>query len=91
MVRRHLYFPSHCPFQEPPGLEAKIRGRAHNSNCLHSNLLLINCCQKTRSCGFPDGSNNLPALQETLETQFRSLSQEDSLEKEMATDSRILA
>lgn len=36
MVRRHLSFPSHCPFQEPPGLEAKIRGRAHNSNCLHS-------------------------------------------------------
>ena len=31
---------------------------------------------------------NLPAMQET---QFRSLGQEDPLEKEMATHSRILA
>ena len=53
MVRRHLSFPSHCPFQEPPGLEAKIRGKAHNSSCLHSNLLLINCCQKTRLLRLP--------------------------------------
>ena len=53
MVRRYLSFLSHCPFQEPPGLEAKIRGRARNSNCLHSNLLLINCCQQTRLLGLP--------------------------------------
>ena len=53
MVRRYLSFLSHCPFQEPPGLEAKIRGRARNSNCLHSNLLLINCCQQTRLLGHP--------------------------------------
>ena len=40
--------------------------------------------------GFPDGSaiKNLPAMQET---QVRSLGQEDSLEEEMATHSRILA
>ena len=43
--------------------------------------------------GFPDGSvvKNLPAVQETQETQDLSLSQEDPLEKEMATHSSILA
>ena len=34
---------------------------------------------------------NLPAMQETQETQVRSLGQEDPLEKEMATYSSILA
>ena len=34
---------------------------------------------------------NLPAMQETQETQLRSLGQEDSLEEEMATHSSILA
>ena len=32
---------------------------------------------------------NPPAMQETLETQIRSLGQEDLLEKEMATHSSI--
>jgi len=43
--------------------------------------------------GFLDGSavNNLPALQEPQETQVRSLSQEDPLEKEVATRFSILA
>ena len=43
--------------------------------------------------GFLGGSvvNNLPALQEPQETQVRSLSQEDPLEKEVATHSSILA
>ena len=43
--------------------------------------------------GFPGGSviKDLPAMQESQEMQFRSLSQKDSLEKEMATDSSILA
>ena len=34
---------------------------------------------------------NLPAVQETLETWFQSLGQEDPLEKEMATHSSVLA
>ena len=34
---------------------------------------------------------NLPAMQETQETRDQSLGQEDPLEKEMATQSRILA
>ena len=34
---------------------------------------------------------NLPAIQELQETQFRSLGQEDPLEKGMATQSSILA
>ena len=34
---------------------------------------------------------NLPAMQETQETQVRSLGQEDSLEEEMTTHSSILA
>ena len=34
---------------------------------------------------------NLPAMLETQETQVRSLGQEDPLEEEMATHSRILA
>ena len=37
------------------------------------------------------GVKNLPARQETQEIQFRSLGQEDPLEKEMATHSSILA
>ena len=43
--------------------------------------------------GFPGGSvvKNLPAMQETQETQVWSLDQEDILEKEMATHSSILA
>ena len=35
--------------------------------------------------------NNLPAMQETQETWFRSLGWEDPLKKEMATHSSILA
>ena len=34
---------------------------------------------------------NLPAMQEPQEMQFRSLGKKDPLEKEMATDSSILA
>ena len=34
---------------------------------------------------------NLPAMQETQETQFQSLGGEDALEKEIATHSSILA
>ena len=43
--------------------------------------------------GFPGGSvaKNPPAIQELQETQFQSLGQEDTLEKEMATHSSILA
>ena len=43
-----------------------------------------------KSLGFPGGSavKNLPAMQET---RVRSLSQEDPLEKVMATHSSILA
>ena len=34
---------------------------------------------------------NLPAMQETQETQVRSLGQEDPLEEKMVTQSSILA
>ena len=42
---------------------------------------------------FPGGSavKNLPAMQETQETEVRSRGQEDSLEEEMVTHSSILA
>ena len=40
------------------------------------------------SLGFPGGSADLPAMQET---QVQSLAREDPLEKEMATHSSILA
>ena len=43
--------------------------------------------------GFPGGAvvKNLPAMQETQETQVRSLNQEDPLEEEMVTHSSIFA
>ena len=43
--------------------------------------------------GFPGGSavTNPPAMQEAQETLVQSLGQEDPLEEEMATHSRILA
>ena len=43
--------------------------------------------------GFPNGSvvKNLPAMQETQETQFRSLGWEGPLEEGTATHSSILA
>ena len=43
--------------------------------------------------GFPGGPvvKNLPAMQEIQETQVKSVGQEDLLEGEMATHSRILA
>ena len=43
--------------------------------------------------GFSDSSaiKTPPAVKETQEMQVRSLGQEDSLEEEMATHSRILA
>ena len=43
--------------------------------------------------GFPGGSvvKNLPAIEEMQETGVQTLGQEDSLEKEMATHSSILA
>ena len=43
--------------------------------------------------GFPGGSmvKNLPEMQETHETWFRSLGGEDPLEEEMASHSCILA
>ena len=46
-----------------------------------------------RSWGFPSGSvvKNLPAMQESQEMQFWSLSLEDLLEEGMATHSSILA
>ena len=46
-----------------------------------------------RQEGFPDDSvgMNLPARQETQEMQITSLGQEDPLEEDMATHSRILA
>ena len=42
--------------------------------------------------GFPGGSEvkNLPATQELQETRVQSQGQEDPLEKDMATNSRIL-
>ena len=44
-------------------------------------------------CGFPCDSvvKNLPAIQETLQTQIWSLGQEDPLEEGMATHSSTLA
>ena len=43
--------------------------------------------------GFPSGSvvKNLPAVQETQETQVWSLGQEEPLDEKMATHSNILA
>ena len=43
--------------------------------------------------GFPGGAavKSLPAVQETREIWVQSLSQEEPLEEEMATHSRILA
>ena len=43
--------------------------------------------------GFPGGSvaKNLPAMQETQETQVQSLGWEDPLEKEMAIHSSTIA
>ena len=43
--------------------------------------------------GFPSGSvvKNLPAVQETQETQVWSLGREEPLEEKMATHSNILA
>ena len=43
--------------------------------------------------GFPGGAvvKNLPAMQETQETQVQSLNQEDPLEEEMVTHSSIFA
>ena len=53
-------------------------------------LLHFLCSVFAIRLGFPGGSvvKNLPAMQET---QVQSLGQEDPLEKEMATHSRILA
>ena len=42
-------------------------------------------------CSVAQQVKNLPAMKESQEPQFRSLSGEDPLEKEMATHSRILA
>ena len=46
-----------------------------------------------KDSGLPGGSavKNPPAMKETQEMQVRSLGQEDPLEKEIATHSRILA
>ena len=44
-----------------------------------------------QTLGFPDGSADPPAMQETKETQVRSLGWEYPLEKEMETLSSILA
>ena len=56
--------------------------------------LFLSVCKRTVLCSllfFPRGSaiRNLAAMQETQETQFRSLGQEDPLEEEMATHSSI--
>ena len=47
----------------------------------------------TQLGSFPSGSvvKNLPAMQEMQKTQVRSLSQEDSLQEDIATHSSILA
>ena len=45
----------------------------------------------TYKWNFPDGSANLPVVQETLDMQVRSLGEEDPLEEEIATHSSILA
>ena len=50
-------------------------------------------CYINQSLNFTGGTvvKNLPAMQETQETQVRSLGREDPLEKEMTTHSSILA
>ena len=64
----------------------------NKSSCSRSHLIsqTSNLFSLNSSQGFPGGSavKNLPAIQET---QVWSLSQEDPLEKEMATHSSILA
>jgi len=52
------------------------------------NLLWVDLTYKW---DFPDGSANLPAMQETQDMQVRSLGKEDPLEEEIATHSIILA
>ena len=53
----------------------------------------MNCGEVNIKGGFPGGSTlkNLPAIQETQETQAQSLGQEDPLEEGMVTHSNILA
>ena len=54
----------------------------------YERIILLNDSTRVKM-GFPDNSaaKNLPAMQQT---RVRSLSQEDPLEKEMATDFSIL-
>ena len=59
---------------------------AHSSYVLPGERGIISLIPLT---GFPRGKN-LPAMQETQETQIRSLGWEDLLEEEMATYSSIL-
>ena len=47
--------------------------------------------QTTRASLMAQRVKNLPAMQETQETQVQSLGQEDTLEQEIATHSSILA
>ena len=57
-------------------------------------VVYLNICNSYVSVvGFQSGSvvKNLPMMQETQETRVQSQGQEDSLEKEMATHSTILA
>ena len=59
-------------------------------NPLSQRLVKVRCVKYT---DFPGCSvvKNLPAMQETLETQVPSLGAEDPLEKEVAPHSSILA
>ena len=59
-----------------------------NSACIMSFILHLAI---PRASQMPQWVKNLPAMQEAQETQVRSLSQEDPLEKGVATYSSILA
>ena len=60
--------------------------------CTRSYHNIVNWLYSNIKQGFPNGSavKNLLPMEETQETRVQSLSQEDPLEKEMASHSRIL-
>ena len=68
---------------------AYTKQQLHNSTIIFSRqrLCFLYFCILASSLGFPSVSaiKNLPAIQETKETQVQSLGQEDPLEEEMAT------
>ena len=65
----------------------------HNVQSQPSTQTLLVFAFTSSKLGFPDGPvvKNLPAMQETQETQFRSLGWEGPLEEGTATHSSILA